>query len=269
VPSVAYAQDHPEVGSQLIREWAPDGEARANIVLVHGIAEHSGRHERTGRLLAGAGFHVRGFDLIGAGGTGGRRWDIDDWGRYHDQVGEHVQWARFQGKPVVLLGHSLGGAIALGYTLSDRMRPDLLVLSAPAMAGGTGWQRTLARLLARIVPTLALSNAVKGDHLSRDPAVAEAYFADPLVVTRATVRFGALAFAQIDELNDRVEELEVPTLVVHGGDDRLVPTSSTECFESMPNVERWVLPRLRHEVFNEPEGPDVIADVARWVGSRI
>ena len=269
MPSTAYAQDHPEIGTQLVREWSPDGEARAIIVLVHGIAEHSGRYERAGRLLAKAGFHVRGFDLIGAGGSGGRRWDIDDWGRFHDQVGEHVAWARSQGKPVVLLGHSLGGAIALGYALSDREKPDLLVLSAPALAGGAGWQRALVPALARLFPTLALPNAVDGKHLSRDPEVAEAYFAAPLVTTKATVRFGTLAFAEIDELNDRVDELELPTLVIHGGEDRLVPTPCTECFEEMSNVERWVYPGLRHESFNEPEGPDVIADVARWIGSRI
>lgn len=269
MPSTAYAQDHPEIGTQLVREWSPDAESRATIVLVHGIAEHSGRYERTGRLLAGSGFHVRGFDLIGAGGSGGRRWDIDDWERFHEQVGGHVAWARSQGKPVVLLGHSLGGAIALGYALSEREKPDLLVLSAPALAGGAGWQRAIAPILARLVPTLAVPNAVDGAHLSRDPAVGEAYFADPLVTPKATVRFGARAFAQIDELNERVDELNIPTLVIHGGEDRLVPTSCTECFEGKSNVERWVYPGLRHESFNEPEGPDVIADVARWIGSRI
>jgi acylglycerol lipase len=266
--STAYAQDHPEIGTQLVREWAAQGEPRAYVVLVHGLAEHSGRYERTGNLLADAGFHVRGFDLIGAGGSGGRRWHIEDWARYHDQVEGHVRWAREQGKPVVLLGHSLGGNIALGYVLSNRERPDLLVLSAPALAGGAGWQRALAPVAGRLAPTVAIPNMLKGEHLSRDPAVGEAYFADPLVVTKTTTGFGALLFAEIDELNDRVEELDVPTLVIHGGDDRVVPTASSECFEGISNVERKVYPGLRHETFNEPEGPEVVAEVARWIGSR-
>lgn len=263
------AVPHPEFGTELVRDWAPDGEPRAYIVLVHGLGEHSGRYERTGALFADAGFHVRGFDLIGAGGSGGRRWDIDDWDRFHEQVQTHVDWARGQGKPVALMGHSLGGTIALGYVLGDRTQPDLLVLSAPALAGGAGWQRALAPILARLAPKLAISNAFDGDLLSRDPSVAEAYFADPLVVTKTTVRLGAFLFEQIDELNNRLDELELPTLVIHGDSDRLVPTPSSEALGSLPNCERTVYEGLRHETMNEPEGPEVVADIVAWIESNL
>lgn len=263
------ANPHPEIGTELIRDWEPEGEARAYIILVHGIAEHSGRYERTGSLLSRAGFWVRGFDLIGSGGSGGRRWDIDDWSRYHDQVQSHVVWARESAKPVVLMGHSLGGAIALGYVLSDRPKPDLLVLSAPALAGGAPWQRALAPALARLSPTLAIPNFLDGDQLSRDPAVAEAYFADPLVVTKSTCRFGANAFEEIDRLNREVARLDIPTLVFHGGDDRLVPTHTSEVLGELENVERKVYEGLRHETLNEPEGPEVVADVVDWLEARL
>lgn len=263
------ATAHPDIGTELVRDWEPEGEPRAYIVLVHGLAEHSGRYERTGSLLADAGFWVRSFDLIGAGASGGRRWDIDDWGRFHDQVGSHVDWARGHGRPVVLMGHSLGGNIALGYVLSQRTKPDLLVLSAPALAGGAGWQRFLAPILARIAPRLAIPNPVNGEHLSRDPAVAEAYFADPLVVTRSTLRLGAHIFAQIDDLNTRFDELTLPTLVIHGADDKLVPTWCTEDLCDVACVERKVYDGLRHETMNEPEGPEVIADIIAWIGARV
>jgi acylglycerol lipase len=259
---------HPDIGTELVRDWEPQDEPRAFIVLVHGLAEHSGRYEAFGNAMSEAGFHVRSFDLIGAGGSGGPRWDIDDWGRFHDQVGSHVEWARRQGKPVVLMGHSLGGNIALGYTLSERTKPDLLVLSAPALTGGAAWQRLLAPILARIAPRVALYNPVNGEHLSRDPAVAEAYFADPLVITKSTLRLGAHIFAQIDGLNTRLDELSVPTLVIHGGDDKLVPTWCTEPLESLVCVDRTVYEGLRHETMNEPEGPEVIADIVAWIEDK-
>ena len=257
------------VGTELVRDWEPQRRPRAHVVLVHGLAEHSGRYERTGSLLAEAGFWVRGFDLIGAGATGGSRWDIDDWSLFHDQVEEHVRWAAAQGGQVVLMGHSLGGNVALGYALDQRPEPDLLVLSAPALAGGAAWQRALASVAARIAPTLTVTNKLDGSVLSRDPAVGEAYFADPLVITSSSVRLGAQLFSQMDDLNDRVEELEIPTLVIHGGDDRLVPTSCTECFEGMPHVTRIVYPGLRHETMNEPEGPEVVADIVAWIERRL
>lgn len=263
------ANPHPEIGTELVRDWEPRGEPRAYVVLVHGLGEHSGRYERTGALLAEAGFHVRGFDLIGAGGSGGRRWHIEDWSRYHDQIGSHLAWAREHGKPVVLMGHSLGGAISLGYLLSERPAPDLAVLSAPALAGGEGWQKTVVPFLGRLLPKLAMPNPVKGEHLSRDPAVAEAYFADPLVTTKATLGFGSEALAEIERLNEELHRLEVPCLVIHGGDDVLVPTWCTEPLAEVGCVDRQVYEGLRHETMNEPEGPEVIADIVSWLESRL
>jgi alpha-beta hydrolase superfamily lysophospholipase len=253
----------------LVRDWAPDGDPRAFVVLVHGLAEHSGRYERTGSLMAQAGLHVRGFDLIGAGGSGGRRWDIDDWSRYHDQIGLHVDEARSHGKPVVLMGHSLGGALCLGYLLSDGAKPDLAVLSAPALGGAAGWQKAVARLAAKLAPSLAIPNPVKGEHLSRDPSVAEAYFADPLVITKSTGRFGNQFIDEIDRLNDELENLDIPTLVIHGGEDRLVPTPFSEPLGELPVVDRKVYEGLRHETLNEPEGPEVVADIVAWVEQRL
>lgn len=267
--STATPHSHPDFGTELVRDWEPEGSTRAHIVIVHGIAEHSGRYERTGSLLADAGFRVRSFDLVGAGGSGGKRWHIDDWTTYHAQVESHVVWAREQSGPLVLMGHSLGGAIALGYLLSDRPQPDLAILSAPALAGGADWQRAVAPILAKVVPTLAIPNPVNGEHLSRDPAVAEAYFADPLVHTKSTVGFGARAFKEIDRLNAELSGLTVPTLVVHGGDDVLVRTASSEPLGELPNVERKVYEGLRHETLNEPEGPEVVADLVTWISAHL
>ncbi|MGD2101641.1 MAG: lysophospholipase [Acidimicrobiia bacterium] len=260
---------HPDIGTELVRDWEPEGSPRAHIVLVHGLGEHSGRYERMGSAFAEAGFWVRAFDLVGGGGSGGRRWHIDDWAKYHDQLEPHVVWARDQGGPLILMGHSLGGLIALGYLCSDRPQPDLAVLSAPALAGGAAWQRALTPVLAKIAPTLALANGVKGEHLSRDPSVAEAYFADPLVITKATVGFAAEAFDEIDRVKGELGRLSLPTLVIHGGDDQLVPTPSSEPLGELENVERKVYEGLRHETFNEPEGPEVVADLIAWIETQI
>jgi alpha-beta hydrolase superfamily lysophospholipase len=269
VQSVAIPTAHDEIGTELVREWVPAGEVRASIVLVHGLAEHSGRYERTGSLLSDAGFHVRSFDLIGAGASGGDRWDIDEWSRYHDQIETHVVWARDQGHPVVLMGHSLGGNLALGYAISERPSPDLLVVSAPALSGGAAWQKAIAPAIARVLPTMSMPNGVKGDHLSRDPAVGEAYFSDPLVHIKSTTRLGAAFLTAMDDVVIGCENLDVPTLVLHGGMDPTVPPQSTAFLGDIPGVERRLYPDLRHELLNEPEGPEIVAEIIVWVNERI
>ncbi len=267
--SVAKAVPHEHVGTELVREWVPEGEARAVVVLAHGIAEHSGRYERTGGLLSDAGFHVRSFDAIGHGTTGGDRVDIEDWSMFHDQLHAHMVWARSQGKPVVLMGHSMGSLLAMGYALEERSDLDLLVLTAPTVAGGAKWQRVLASLGSRLAPKLAIAQNVKGHQLSADPAVGEAYFADPLVHTKATMRFGRALFDEMDRVKENLGALDVPTLALHGGSDRLIPPQTSAFLADLPTVERRLFPTLRHEILNEPEGPEVVAEIVDWINQRI
>jgi alpha-beta hydrolase superfamily lysophospholipase len=142
-------------------------------------------------------------------------------------------------------------------------------LSAPGIAGGAGWQKALAPILAKFAPKLAIPNNLDGDLLSRDPAVAEAYFADPLVVTKSTTKLGALLFDQFDQLNEQLGDLELPTFVIHGGDDRIVPTRATEPLGELDCVDRKVYPGLRHEILNEPEGPEIVADIVSWIDRHL
>lgn len=269
IQSVARPEPAPEGGVQLVRDWMPSGTPLADIVLVHGLGEHSGRYQRTGSTLAEAGFRVRSFDLLGFGASSGDRGDTSRWSRYLDQVQGHVEELRTSGRPLILLGQSMGGLIALDYALAERPRPDLLVLLAPSLSGGKPWQRAVAPILGRIAPTLRLPIGIKGDMLARDEAVGEAYFADPLVVTKATTRLGAGIFATGRRVVEVLDRLTVPTLVVHGGADIVVPTAVSEALAGIHLVERRVLASLRHEVCNEPEGPEVVADIIEWLKARL
>lgn len=239
---------------------------------MHGLAEHSGRYEDVGRWLSSAGIEVTGYDLRGFGGSAGRRAWVDRWRRHLDDLEDRLTAVRdaARGRPVVVYGHSLGGLVALGYAVADPPRPlpDALVLSAPALDSTIpAWKQRVAAVLSRVAPTVGLANAFDGAILSRDPAVAERYLADPLNHHRTTTRFGAEAFGEQARVRAALDRLSIPTLVYHGEEDRLVPAISSEPLGRLPTVTRRTYPELRHESHNEPEGEAVIADVVAWLRS--
>ena len=249
-----------------VRRWPAVGEPWARVLIVHGIGEHSGRYERTARLMSEAGLDVEAFDLRGHGLSGGRRVYVRRWDDFLDDVEVRLAAMREPGVPLVLFGHSMGALISLTYSRSARPAPDLLVLSAPPLrATVPAWQRILAPVLGVLAPTVVLSNPISGDQLARDPAVGIAYFADPLVQSRSTARLGAQLFGAMGRARGQLNSLKIPTLVIHGGADTLVPTVGSEPLAAVAGVERRVLPNLRHETLNEPEGPDVVAGIVAWL----
>jgi alpha-beta hydrolase superfamily lysophospholipase len=255
-------------GTQLlVRRWPAATEPWARVLLVHGLAEHSGRWEHVGAQLAKAGLDVTSYDQRGFGASGGRRAWVDRWSELHDDLEEQLVAVRASGpEPVVLYGHSLGGLIALGYVLDGRPSPDALVLSAPALSSSIpGWKQALGRLIAAVRPTAELSNGLDPDDLSHDAEVAAAYLRDPRNVHRSTVGFGVRAFEEQSRLASMLDRLAVPTFVIHGGADRIVPTESSSALEARPGVRRRVYPELRHELHNEADGPRVIDDVVAWL----
>jgi len=256
----------------LLRHWAVDGEAWASLLLVHGLAEHTGRYEHVGVQLARAGIDTQAFDLRGFGASGGARASVDRWSQLHDDVEERLVAVRSvaPSRPVVLFGHSLGGLISLGYVLDGRSRPDLLVVSAPAIGANVPlWQRALIASLRRIAPGMLLSNRLDPDVLSTDPEVGRHYVADPLNQHRSTVRFAHAAFGEQRRVAAALDRLSIQTLVIHGGADRLVPTLTSEVLDGRPGVTRRVFDGLRHEVHNEADGPKVVDEVIGWIRERV
>lgn len=254
---------------QARRRWRAT-EPWAAMVLLHGIAEHGGRYEHVGARLASEGIEVVAIDHRGYGLSGGRRAYVRSFTAFHDDVVDQLAQVRTLGLPTVLLGHSMGGLIALGSVLEAGARPDALALSGPALGAAVPPAlRALVPVLARATPRVRVPTPVDGGQLATDPAVAEAYFADPLVVTSTTPALAAALLAAMRAANARLAELSVPTFVQHGGDDTLVPTASSEPLESVPGVVRRVYPGLRHEIYNEPSHAAVLDDLVAWIRATL
>jgi alpha-beta hydrolase superfamily lysophospholipase len=172
--------------------------------------------------------------------------------------------------PVVLMGHSLGGLIVARYLTDGRPAPDLAVLSAPALdAEAPGWQRALAPVLGSVLPRLRIGSDYDGSVLTRDEQVQRAYEEDPLRVPFTTARLGREVLRAMEATRITLDRLRIPTFVVHGADDPLVPPAASEPLGKLPNVDRVLWPGLRHEPHNEPEQDEVLAAIVAWIDTHL
>jgi alpha-beta hydrolase superfamily lysophospholipase len=260
-------------GTELLaRHWQAGAVPWATVVLVHGLGEHSGRYEHVGDRLAAAGLDVRAFDLRGFGASGGQRAGVESFEVFHDDLAEQLAGIRAtaEERPIVLYGHSMGGLVALGYIVSARPSPDLLVLSAPGLDSTIpAWKFGLARLLAAVAPRLMIANGLKGSQLSRDPNVGAAYFADPLNRHTSSARFADAGRREMERVRSSAPRLSIPTLAIHGEDDTIVPVGASALLAGLPGVTLVTYPGLRHEVHNEPEWSSVMDDVVGWLRLQV
>ena len=253
--------------------WLPEQEAGAAVVVVHGINEHGGRYAKLAEELNRHGYAVYAIDLRGFGRSDGDRALVRTFDEYVDDVElllERVS-ARQPGKPVFLLGHSMGGAIValLGITRAPRVRG--LILSAPAVlvAGGVfPVLRRLASLASMVWPTLRLTR-LGCRFISRDPAVVEAFRNDPLVFHgRFPVRTGAEILCAAKRIQTHADRLTLPLLVLHGTGDLVADPRGSRLLVARAGSSDKTLrlyTGLYHEVLSEPEREQVVTDLLAWL----
>ena len=251
----------------LTRTWVPADPADTVIVIVHGIAEHCGRYEHVGDFFAGHGIEVQAYDHRGHGESSGKRLWLVEWGEYLLDLEDRLSAALVGDRKVIMYGHSLGGLIGLSYLVerSDFL-PAAAVLSAPGLdSTEPGWKKGGAKVLGGLMPSLEVPLSIEGHQLSRDPSVGEKYFSDPLVYTKATTRLGSEALKAQQETLAKLGNLSVPTLVIHGEADTIVPVEASQPLQGLAGVTRKTYPGVRHELHNEPEWEAILGDVLEWI----
>ena len=254
--------------------WSADVPTRAVIVLAHGASEHSGRYVHVAEHLTALGFPFHALDHRGHGRSQGKRSRID---RFDDAIADldtFVERARSDhpGAPLILLGHSMGGCVAIEYALRHQAKLDSLILSSPVavLDAATPVVRAIAKVLSAVLPGLPLFD-VDADAISRDPAEVAAYDTDPLVYRgKLPVRTVAQLSAVIATFPERIPSLTLPLLVIHGDADRIVPVAGGQMVHDRAGSQDKTIHVYEghyHELFNEPQADRerVLADVADWL----
>ncbi len=278
-PPAAAPESGELVDGHWRRSWRPEGAARANVVLVHGYGEHSGRYDHVGRALAAAGLAVYTGDLTGHGRTLGRRGYVASFDEYCQDVDRLMAWAQEKPARTFLLGHSMGGLVASTWLLGSTARSSGeaavkgLVMTSPFFGlklPVPAIKRAAGVVASKIWPTLAMPAGLLGSDLTRDPAMVADHDADPLNNTVATARWFTEATTAQARLLERAPTVTLPVLCLVGAADRVADPAATEAvFAAFGSKDKTIDLKTGqfHELFNEPEVDRraTIAEVVAWV----
>ena len=256
--------------------WLPDGAAKAVLLVVHGLGEHSGRYMNVVNHCVPLGYAVYALDHVGHGKSDGTREYVERFSDFTDTLAIYYRMvAGWQpGKPIFLLGHSMGGLIATTYLLDHQADFRGAVISAPAIAAGASVSPVtiaLGKMMAVIAPKVGVL-ALDVNAVSRDPEVVRAYVADPLNFQgKTTARLAAEMLKAMQRVAAEVNTITLPFIVVQGSADRLVaPAGAQMLYDKAGSKDKTIkiYDGLYHEVFNEPEHDQVLADVATWLAAH-
>lgn len=274
MPIIRRTESHfvSESGRTLFRRaWIPERVDQV-LLLVHGLAEHSGRYEGIARWFAERNTAVHAFDHQGHGRANGRRGHLRRFRHLLDDLGSVLSTVQNEHPEhrVILVGHSMGGLVVTEFLRARKPKVPGAVISGAALALHpriSSLRVSMLRVAQRLAPLWRISTIIDTEALSRDPAVGIAYSADPLVLKRMTLGLAGELFATIRGAAGRAAEIEVPMLLLHGEDDLICPVEGSRSFEAalVTPSELRTYPGLRHEIFNEPERETVFEDIAVWL----
>ena len=253
-------------GLNLVSWPAPDF-SRGKVLIVHGLAEHMGRYDHVAKALAGAGFSVSGVELRGHGDSDGKQGHVDTWSQYTDDLKAAVA---VLGGDVVLVCHSMGCLVSLAAIL-DGLEVRAIAMSNPLLGvavqapaikvAAAGW-------LSKLLPRFLMSNELDVKDLSRDPEVVARYEADDKVFSKITPRWYTEMMTSIGRVQGSAANFDLPLLLQQGDGDRITNVGDATSFFGRwghSDKKRVVYPGLFHEIFNEPEKEQVIAELGQWL----
>ena len=258
------------------KNWLPDKDIKAVVIIIHGLAEHIGRYNHVGKFFSLFGYAVEAYDLRGHGKSEGKRVFIDSIYEHVSDLKLYVHYVKKQypGKRIFLLGHSMGGEVSCIYSIENQSAVSGLILSGAVIKISDDISPLLQKLsgiVAAILPNLPITK-IDSIGISRDKNVVELYDNDPLVYRGGTLaRTGAEIIKGTKYIKNNMKQINIPILIMHGTSDRLAdPNGSCQLYDGVTSSDKTLklFENYYHEILNEPDKEKVMQDIIQWIDER-
>ena len=243
------------------------------ICIVHGLGEHSGRYEEWANMFVEKNIAVASFDYRGHGLSDGKRGHASSFHKIYDDIDVFLTEVkrRYPLAPLVLYGHSLGGSLVLNYYMSARSyhtsamivtSPWFKLVNEPSMM-----LLSFTRAISGFLPFVTVSNGLNPLFLSRDRQIAEEYEKDPLVHNKISLRLFHEAYRMGLKVSKQAYKLNIPTLIMHGGDDAIASSATSVEFtrNTGPFLSLKLWPEAYHELHHDLCKNMVFQHILNWL----
>jgi alpha-beta hydrolase superfamily lysophospholipase len=259
------------------QRWLPEASPKAVLLVAHGLAEHSGRYKNLVNYFVPKGYAVYALDHRGHGKSDGVRCYVDRFSDYLADLKTFFDMVRkeHKGAKIFLVGHSMGATIATAYAIEHQKELAGLIVSGASLVASSSVSPALlamAGVISVLAPKMGVT-VLDASAISRDKAVVDAYVNDPLVYRgKLPARMGAELARMWKQLPEQMTEIKLPVLIMHGSADHLAdPRGSKLLYERVGSKDKTLklYDGFYHEIFNEPEHKQVMADMEAWLAKHI
>lgn len=250
----------------------PESDPKAVLCLVHGLGEHAGRYKDLTCQLCASGVAVLSMDLRGHGASDGKRGHVAPRAAVLGDIDDLIRKARnaWPGRPVWLMGHSLGGNLVLHHRLAGAEPVAGTIASSPALQLANPFSPVvlgMMRLLASVMPAMTIRNGLDPAGLSRNRHIAVEYRNDPLVHPFISLRAGLDMIQAAELILDKASEPRGQVMLVHGSDDPICSVEGSRRFAAAAGAlcafREW--PGMFHELHHESVWPEEAGAITAFI----
>jgi acylglycerol lipase len=248
---------------------------KANVILTHGLGEHSARYNHVAEFLAQSGYRLCAYDLRGHGRSDGNRGWLESYDDLLDDLRHVHEYYGTENVPTFFYGHSLGGQILINFLATAKVAAAGAIIASPwlklVLNPGT-LKVWLAKAALRLWPRFTQQHNADPARLSRDNNFLRSMPDLDLVHRSVSARMFSELTLGAKRASTKEASLETPLLIIHGNDDPITsPAATRHFYEHVSSRDKTlkIYPQQLHETHNEIERLQVLTDICEWMDARL